>query len=297
MKPGSFRCGGVILVGVGSILALFYMSAPSLPGGSQSFLINESETVRSISTRLEDAGVIRSSLLLRAIISFQGKDRHIQLGQYVFDEGLSALAAAKRITAEGPSMPLLSVTIPEGSTNKEVAAAVHKVLPGISEAGFLSRSNKLPMQGSLYPSTYALLPSYTEDDIIQTMTTTFTREYSRQFGKLPFPQDVKDIPQVLSLASILEGEAKTPYDMKVVSGILQNRLAIGMALQVDVVPETYQSRGIPLPAHNNPGSIAIDAVFHPIATDYLYYITGRDGTMYYAKTFTQHKEHIRKYLR
>jgi UPF0755 protein len=99
------------------------------------------------------------------------------------------------------------------------------------------------------------------------------------------------------LASILEGEAKSLEDMKVVSGILQKRMKMGMALQVDVAPETYKVRGLPRTPINNPGVNALDAALHPTETEYLYYITGNDGKMYYAKTFTEHKKNIQKYLK
>jgi len=101
---------------------------------------------------------------------------------------------------------------------------------------------------------------------------------------------------VIVLASILEGEAKTKEDMQKVSGILLKRLSIGMALQVDVAKETYKTIGLPTQPINNPGLVSLYAVLNPINTPYLYYVTGKDGTMHYAKTFTEHKANIKKYL-
>jgi UPF0755 protein len=74
-------------------------------------------------------------------------------------------------------------------------------------------------------------------------------------------------------------------------------MRIGMPLQVDVAMETYKEKGLPKKPINNPGLVAITAVLNPVYTEYLYYITGNDGEMYYAKTFNDHKRNIAKYLK
>jgi UPF0755 protein len=106
--------------------------------------------------------------------------------------------------------------------------------------------------------------------------------------------------------------------MKMVSGILWRRISIGIALQVDAVfgyildkptyspslddlkinspYNTYTNRGLPPGAIGNPGLDAIEAAISPTQSKYLYYLTGKDGTMHYATTFDQHVAN-RKYLR
>jgi UPF0755 protein len=153
------------------------------------------------------------------------------------------------------------------------------------------------LDGYLFPSTYYPLPSYTEQDVIDLMTETFDKEYAKHFKTATFPPRVTSVREVLSLAAILEGEAKTPEDMKIVSGILQKRLQQGMRLQVDVSEVTYRESGLPDQPINNPGIIALTAVFDPTPSPYLYYLTGKDGTMHYAKTFEEHSRNIKNYLR
>ena len=108
---------------------------------------------------------------------------------------------------------------------------------------------------------------------------------------------LKNENDVLTLASILEGEAKTKEDMEIISGILLARFSIGMPLQVDVDMDTYKVKGLPFMPLNNPGLVAINAALHPISSEYLYYLTGKDGKMYYSKTFEEHKRNIKKYLK
>ncbi|HMA78462.1 MAG TPA: endolytic transglycosylase MltG, partial [Candidatus Paceibacterota bacterium] len=119
-------------------------------------------------------------------------------------------------------------------------------------------------------------------------------------------------------------EANTPESMRTVAGILLNRLAIGMPLQADATIEyvledplhelppgqlavalrevespynTYKNLGLPPTPIANPGRQALAAILNPVKSDYLYYITGRDGDFYYATTYAQHQRNIETHLR
>ncbi|MBP9816793.1 MAG: endolytic transglycosylase MltG, partial [Candidatus Pacebacteria bacterium] len=103
-----------------------------------------------------------------------------------------------------------------------------------------------------------------------------------------------------------------------VSGILWNRIELGMPLQVDAVfgyiqdtqtyspsfddleiespYNTYRNKGLPPGPIANPGVNSILAAVTPTKTEYLYYLTGRDGKMYYAETFEAHKANRARYL-
>ena len=121
------------------------------------------------------------------------------------------------------------------------------------------------------------------------------------------------------LASIIEREANSEESMGLVSGILHNRLAIGMALQVDASVayglgksgadlitadldidgpyNTYTRVGLPEGPIAAPGRMAIKAALNPTPSEYLYYITGRDGNFYYAKTLAGHNQNVINHLR
>ena len=128
----------------------------------------------------------------------------------------------------------------------------------------------------------------------------------------------------LILASIVEREANSEESMKMVAGILLNRLELGMPLQADAAIEyaidtplnelkpgelasllqtlespynTYKNRGLPPTPIGNPGLQAIDAVLNPTDSEYLFYITGLDGEFYYAETLNEHNLNVDRYLR
>lgn len=283
----------VILV----VVYRFLLQAPSREPPTSGFVVGEDQNLGTISKNLEEEGYIRSSLLFRAIVSFIGYDKHIQLGEYTFPPSASLLTIIKKIVYEKPDKPLVRVTIPEGSTTYEIATLIQKQIPLFSKDIFGEKVTNNNADGKLFPSTYFFLPSTTEARAVTLLTETFEKKYREAFGNKVIPSELSTLEGVIILASILEGEAKTKEDMQIVAGILLKRLAIGMALQVDVAPETYIRRGLPDKPINNPGLTALDAVFTHTTTPYLYYITGDDGMMYYAKTFEEHKKNIAKYLR
>lgn len=289
-----------IIICLGIITLYFYNSIFSVPSNFPSrknFVVNENESLKSISKRLEAEGYITSALLFRSGISFLHKDKDIHLGGYLFEDPHTLLEVIYKFAKGEPDAPLLSVTIPEGSTSVEVASLVYKSLPTISVDIFSQIISQYKADGMLFPSTYFLLPSYKEEDIVKLMLSTFTKKIDGVLTPTVIKKPLTSVNDVLTLASILEGEAKSKEDMEIVAGILLKRLEIGMPLQVDVALETYKQRGLPLKPINNPGLIAIKAALNPKASPYLYYITGNDGKMYYAKTFDVHKENIRKYLK
>lgn len=287
----------VIMVILGAYAYLQFIAVPSAFPVNKNFIVNENESLKSISERLQKEGFITSPLLFRAGISFFGKDRGVQLGGYSFPKPLSLFGVIQTFVSGRPTSPLLSVTIPEGSTADEVAQILSKAVPTLSQTTLLQLISANHINGQLFPSTYFLLPSYNEIDILKVMVTTFTKKTEEILLPSQVAPPLTGIRDVVILASILEGEAKTEADMKIVAGILLNRLSKGMPLQVDVAKETYTKKGLPVDPINNPGLIALKAVLSPTFTDYLYYITGRDGAMYYAKTFDEHKKNIRAYLK
>ncbi|MEN9338586.1 MAG: hypothetical protein RI945_311, partial [Candidatus Parcubacteria bacterium] len=105
------------------------------------------------------------------------------------------------------------------------------------------------------------------------------------------------IKDIITMASYLEGEANNEKDMRIVSGALWTRLKLGYPLQIDAATSTYKNKGFTKTPINNPGLIAIKAALNPIKTGYIYYITGNDGNMYYAKDYDTHLDNINKYLR
>ncbi len=248
------------------------------------FNINEGESIRSITSRLEEDNYIRSALIFRMLASFNMKDRSLEYGRYNLIEldDKSLVGIYRGILGGEAFEPGSRLTIPEGFTTREIAKRVSQTF-NIREDEFYKVAKS--HTGYLYPETYFFSSKSTSEEIIDRLK----KEFDRRVGEISEDD--------LVLASIIEGEGKSLEDMKVISGILQNRIRIGMPLQVDVAPETYKNNEIPKKPINNPGVNALTALRNPTKSNYLYYITGKDGNFYYAETYEKHKEFINKYLR
>ncbi len=125
--------------------------------------------------------------------------------------------------------------------------------------------------------------------------------------------------EIIIIASLLEREANDDTSMRMVSGIIQNRLDIGMPLQIDATLDylldkasheltlddleidspynTYVYKGLPPTPIANPGLTAIRAALEPTASSYLYYLTDDEGVFHYAETHEEHTANKARYLR
>jgi UPF0755 protein len=276
--------------------------------------------VRTITQQLEAQGVVKSQQLLYYVLVFLHEPADLKASTYMFDEPLDTLAVAKRLTEGDFDTDLIRFTHIEGETAAALAERASAVLPEFDKAVFAAEANQY--EGWLYPETYFVPATFTATQLIALMRETYkeTTEPLRE----QITANALTEQQVLILASILEREANSPESMSIVSGILQNRLAIEMPLQADATIEyvletplgelppgqlatelreldspynTYLYVGLPPTPIGNPGLDAINAVLNPTETEYFYYVTGNDGEFYYSQTYDQHLQNIERYLR
>ena len=173
------------------------------------------------------------------------------------------------------------------------------------------------MEGYLFPDTYYIPEDFTAAELLTLLKTTYEQKVASR--KEPMASHPLKEDGVIVLASLLEREANTEESMRIVSGILQKRLQLGMRLQTDASIEyalgrplsdlraedlerdtpynTYKYAGLTPTPIGNPGLNSIDAVLEPEDTEYLYYITDEEGNFHYAKTFDEHRANIAKYLK
>ena len=302
-----FLCAGVV-----SSMIIVTQGAPSRDFPlDQDIRIEEGLSHSEIADRLASAHVVRSAFLFHMALLLHFENEFVQAGIYRFPEPLTTLDVAEAVTQGRYKSPTLTLMLPEGFSVRDLYA----FLPREYEVGEIRDLTQY--EGKLFPDTYFISPDMPFEDILALLQETMIEKlapYEAAIASSTFTRD-----EVLTLASILEREANDPLSMKTVSGILQNRLEIGMPLQVDATLDyllgktsaeltgedleidspfnTYEYRGLPPQPIANPGLVAIEAVLDPIETDYLYYLTGKDGAFYYARTFEEHKANKERYLR
>jgi UPF0755 protein len=115
--------------------------------------------------------------------------------------------------------------------------------------------------------------------------------------KSEIDQSKRSFEDILIMASIIEKEASGASDANMISGILWKRLDMGMPLQADASPITYDRPGLPEFPICNPGIISIKAALNPQESNYLFYLHDKNGQVRYAKTYEEHKQNISNYLK
>ena len=301
----------VAVVIVASFVLYVASSAPRpFPLGAV-VTIPKATSISGTGVLLAQAGVVRSATLFRLV----NGPRILHAGTYVFETPQHVFRIASRIREGEQGFEPVKITFPEGETAREMAERVSTTFPHISIEAF--RTEVAEYEGFLFPETYVFSPFTDSASIVRKMRDTFTKKIA------PFAPEVSasghSLSEIVIMASLIEKEARTSEARRMVSGILWNRIDLGMALQVDAVfgyifnrdtyspsfadlkvdspYNTYLFKGLPPGPISNPGLDSIDAALHPTETAYLYYLTGSDEKMHYATTYAGHLENQRRYLK
>lgn len=276
--------------------------------------IPDGSTLSDAAFILEDNNIIASAQLMEWIVLFQRGEQRIKAGDYYFEESISAGEAARRLLEGEFGLKPIRVTIPEGATTYQMADIFTKHLERFDTITFLERTKH--MEGYLFPDTYFFMPNVTIEQVVDTMEQTL---YERLETLEPLlASSTLTLHEVLTKASLLEREARWLEEKRIIAGILNNRLEIDMPLQVDAVfgyifgretfhpryshlevdspYNTYRNQGLPPGPIASPGIESIEAALTPIDSSYLFYLTGRDGNMYYSETYDRHLYYKATYL-
>ena len=282
-----------ILLLVVVFLYQFLFSAPTAFPTGAIVTIAPGTSLHALSKELQDQKVIRSRTLFDSLIILYGGEKRIAQGDFTFTKPLTVFEIARRIATSDRGLEEIKVTIPEGFTTKDMATLFAQKLPQFSPINFIKEATTF--EGQLFPDTYFFFPSATEANVLQMMQDNFSNKMKPITAALV--ASGKDLNTIITMASIIEHEAKGDTDRGVISGILWSRLEKGIALQVDAAPETYKKKGLPLQPICSPGIPSILAALHPVSSLYLFYLHDKNGMVHYAKTFDEHKQNIQKYLK
>jgi len=282
----------LFLVGIIVLIAAArYLTPPGdFPTGSM-VMVAEGSGLLALSENLEEQNVVRSPFWFRAAAIILGGEREMKAGQYYMERPQSPFLIAWRIHRGHYDVETVKLTVPEGFTVKKISALFDKRFLFFDGAFF----EQSAPEGYLFPDTYFIPVTATATSTVKIMRDNFIRKI---FPVMPeIEESGKTLEDIITMASLIEGEANKQEDRVIVSGILWKRLKLGMPLQVDVEMKTYEFPGLPERPINNPGILSIQAAVHPTSTPYLYYLTGNDGKMYYSKTFDEHVANKLKYLK
>lgn len=276
------------------------------------------EAFRTVSTQLEEAGVVRRAWVLHRWAGWSGEDRLVRSGDYRFNEPASPLDVLE--TLRSPGAALNRVTIPECRTLREVAELLERVgLGGADEFLCLARdpnllgSLDLPasgLEGYLFPDTYDLAWRTSPEEVLRLMVQRFRQQTEGLRPALATSGLSQE--EMVTLASIIESETGAGEERPIISGVFRNRLRIGMRLQsdptavyerggnkvaardlkIDSPYNTYIHPGLPPGPICNPGLAALQAAIAPADVPYMYFVARQDGTHVFSRTLEEHNRAI-----
>ncbi len=310
------RKTAVLLVSIVIFLLLIATVAPGASLASPIYItINKGETLKELAQDLHEAHLIRSKLLFTSLVVLLGKEKTIIPGDYYFKTTGGTLDVAERISSGDFGIEQVKVTFPEGITRLEMTRVLEDKYPNFDSVQFMDDTKGL--EGYLFPSTYFFSPIASEADIRDRMHQEF--EHQTESLKVKSIETTHSWADYVTMASIVEAEAGESDDRAIIAGILWKRIKQGMHLQVDApfgyilhktsaeltikdletdTPyNTYTNAGLPPTPIGNPGLASLEAVLSPKDSPYYFYLHDKTGIIHYAKTFTEHKANIDKYLR
>ena len=310
--------GLILLILASAVFGYFTMGnlpASERDSSQKIFVIHKGDSIRQIGNNLKKEGLIRDAVVFFVYVKLNNKDREIQAGDYRLSPSMSL---SKLMDAISHGTLDLWVTVPEGVRAEEVADIFEKDLPSYDTSW---REKLNAQEGYLFPDTYLVPKDGSVDMVIATMKNNF----SRRIESVGLTTRDQHLVRILTIASLIEREAKSEGDMSIVSSVINNRLDIGMKLDIDATIQyalgyqegekrwwkreltiddiklnspynTYRNAGLPPTPIGNPGLTAIRAALNPANTDYLYYVSDNKGKIHPATTIQEHNTNIKKYL-
>jgi UPF0755 protein len=336
---------GAVIYGGYQFWYLRQVNPPGDPAAAEIFTVTATDDLVSVSKRLEQEGFIVNDSVFRSYVSSKG-GLEVAAGFYTL-EPRDHVGNILRVLRTPPNETLTKITFPEGFTLQQMAQRLGEEVKSVKESDFLAKTGDTPaeisavrsvyqpdavtsLEGLLFPDTYLINGDQTATQVAQQMLKLMER-VGRQEGLDDSMNTVGLSPyEVLTIASIIEREAKVPEDRAKISRVLYNRLTLGMPLEVDATllykqnPDlpflelkaidspynTYLYSGLPPTPIANPGRASIKAALNPAPnpsagdpicreiTDgspclYIYYVlSDKNGNHKFAATLAQHQANV-----
>ncbi|MDA0710710.1 MAG: endolytic transglycosylase MltG [bacterium] len=302
---------------VGVFVSAWWLNR-STGAASQTVMIEAGMTVPEIGVTLYGAGLIRSPQLLRVFARLSGSGRRMMAGPHPFHGHMTTWQILHEL--ETPREQPVDVTIREGLRLAQTTALLssklrldEQMLTQLANDSlfcrFLGVESK-NLEGYLFPETYRVSADITEKRMLETMVEHFHNAFGPAFRERA-KEIGMSIHEVVTLASIVEGEAQLSTERSTIAAVYHNRLKLNMRLQADptvqyALPDgprrlfykdyqvdspynTYRHLGLPPGPISSPGKASIEAVLYPAIEAYLFFVARGDGSHVFTQTAREHE--------
>lgn len=280
--------------------------------------VQEGDTFYGILNSLNDDNLIRGVPFIKTYIMINGIEVEVKPGTYNIEKDITLKELVEKLN-EDP-MDYITFTVPEGYTIEEIAKKLDdeniitkeefiNAVENFNLPSYVKEdiNKKYNLEGYLFPDTYNLREEYTAEDIIRIMLDRFELALSTAIEETGVEINDDDVERIITIASMIEKEAVLDEERKIISSVIQNRIAIDMILQIDATViyaigehvntvlykhlevdspyNTYMYYGLPVGPISNPGLKSIIAAIEPEDTDYLFYVLKDDNSHYFTENY------------
>lgn len=335
MKKKIFLIIVLAVIGTGLLSVNYYNSNLEAVDTTKSetilVQIPSGSSPNAIGDILLDKGLIRDLNVYKIYLRLNDKGTGFKAGDYSMTQSMSLEEITTLLEAGSNVKTTTNITIQEGLTLLEIAdvidsqfsidkerflALANDVSYFTADYPFLQDDNIVSLEGYLYPDTYNIYLNSTEENIIRRMLSGFEEVYAVIIeGNMP---EGMDLNSLMTMASIVEGEALLDAERPVVASVFFNRIeenwrlescatvqyALGERksvltyadLEVESDYNTYQHFGLPPGPINSPGKASISAAVNPDSTDYMFFLAIGDGSHYFTDNYDDFLKAKAKYI-
>nr|WP_300002368.1 endolytic transglycosylase MltG [Tissierella sp.] len=288
--------------------------------------IPSGSSTQDIGEILERNNLIKNKWVFLFKVKTLDTKRSLKAGTYNLSQSMNLETIIESLVKGGKSGNTVRFTIPEGYELKDTARKLSEekivdydrfIKLTEDKANFEEEFEFLKdldegktLEGFLFPSTYEIYEKHSEEDIVRRMLEGFEKIYEKEIKRALITSNF-DLNDLVTLASIIEREAKVDSERATMSGVFHNRLDVDMTLgscatvqyilgerrtvltnaetRIESPFNTYINKGLPPAPIASPGEKSIMAAINPEEVDYLYFtLTGADGSHTFTKTYEEH---------
>lgn len=321
----------IALLGIGITYA-YFENLHTINSEDTYFIIKKEAALEDVSKQLQDKAIIKSKAAFLAYVKFNTFSKSIKPSNLIVKPNISYKELLSKL--QNAQSDFSIVTIPEGFTLYQISERLEKYT-SIKKENLLkiniidiNKNNLMTnnpdafynLEGFLFPDTYYIPTQAKEKEIANLMfnrfKSVFTDKYINRAKELGLT-----INQFITIASLIEREAANDSERSRIAGVIYNRIAKGMPLQIDAAViyaitkgqstiqkvtyndlkiqnkyNTYLYKGLPPGPIASPGKPSIEAALYPEKNDYLYYVLNGNGHVF-SKTYAEHLSNVKKYIK
>ena len=320
MSLKKVAAAGTVVAASSAVIAVFALGAGGAePGPPVQITVPRGAILSEVADTLVARGVIRYQRMFELYARVRGDDRRIKSGMYELPTSSSWGDALEHLTLG--TVLTRPVTIPEGFRLRQMAPRIAEItgvtvasVVALMEAAGIERRLGVPgpgAEGYLFPDTYRFAPGVPVESVLNAMVERYeavwTEDRRSRLAELEMSE-----AELVTLASIVQAEARNVGEMPSISAVYHNRLRDGWLLQADPTVlyalggprarllyaaidsvadspyNTYTQPGLPPGPIGAPGEDAIDAALHPTGEDFMFFVARPDGSHHFTRTLAEH---------